>query len=242
MDTIKIGNFEVSEQDIDVLIARMPQEQQMFAKSPSFRKQVEKNVIDMVMFAAWAEDQGMAETMAYEQSMDMAKKDILSQMGVNKVFEGIEASDDEVKAFFENNRESFKSQAYAQASHILVDSEELANEIKEMLVKEEISFEDAAKKYSNCPSKEQGGDLGLFNPGQMVKEFDEAVFNGTVGEISDPVKSQFGYHLILVKELNDGELKSFDDVKDEIKTKLSNEKRKTAYDEKVAELEKIYIK
>lgn len=241
METMKIGNFEVTEQDVDVLIARMPTQQKAFAQSPAFRAQVEKNVRDMVMFAAWAVDEGMEDTEAYRQSMEMARRDILSQMGVSKILENIEATDEEVKAYFEEHREEFKTQAYANAKHILVDSEKLAEEIKGKLNNNEISFEDAAQEYSICPSKEQGGDLGLFNPGQMVPEFDKAVFEGPVNELIGPVQSQFGYHLITVTEKNDGELKSFDDVKEEISVKIINEKRNAAYDTKVAELEKKYL-
>lgn len=241
MEAQKIGNYELTEQDIDVMIARMPQQQQIFAKSPEFRKQVERNVRDMLLFATWAEDEGMKDSVAFQQSMEMAKRDILGQMGVSKILEAIEVSDAEVEEYFNEHRDTFRTQAYAQAKHILVDSEAKANEIKEMIAKEELSFEDAAMKYSTCPSKEQGGDLGPFNPGQMVKEFDEAVFTGTVGELAGPVKTQFGYHLIVVTELNEGEPKTFDEVKDEIAGTIFAEKRNAAYDAKVAELEKLYI-
>ena len=58
------------------------------------------------------------------------------------------------------------------------------------------SFEDLAKQHSSCPSGQQGGALGEFGPGQMVKEFDTVVFNEAVGEVHGPVKTQFGYHLL----------------------------------------------
>lgn len=241
METMKIGSFEVTQQDVDVMIARMPKQQQAFAQSPAFREQVERNVRDMVMFAAWAQEIGLEESEAFKQSMEMARRDILGQMGANEALGRLEVTEDEAKAYYEEHKSEYRSQAYAGAKHILVDSEELAEEIKEMLSKQEISFEDAARKYSSCPSKEQGGDLGLFNPGQMVAEFDKAVFEGPVGELLGPVKTQFGYHLITVTELNEGDQKSFDEVKDEVSSKLLNEKRNAAYDAKIAELEAKYF-
>ncbi len=86
-----------------------------------------------------------------------------------------------------------------RASHILVDSEEEALKIKNEL-ENGASFEALAKKYSKCPSKEVGGDLGFFGKGVMVKEFEDAAFSLDVGKISEPVKTQFGYHIIKITD------------------------------------------
>ena len=83
------------------------------------------------------------------------------------------------------------------ANHILVPTETDAIKIKSQIN----SFEDFqyyAKMYSSCPSGREGGALGCFGRGMMVKPFEEAAFNGKIGEVSDPVKTQFGYHLIWV--------------------------------------------
>ena len=85
--------------------------------------------------------------------------------------------------------------AWATARHILVDSEEKCKEVKAE-IEDGMDFGDAAQAHSNCPSSAQGGDLGKFGPGQMVPEFDKAIFNGDVGVLYGPIKTQFGYHLI----------------------------------------------
>ena len=85
-----------------------------------------------------------------------------------------------------------------RAEHILVKTEAEANDIKTQIEEGKISFEDAAKEYSKCPSKANGGDLGYFGRGMMVKEFETASFEGEVGKVSDPVQTQFGWHLIKV--------------------------------------------
>jgi len=85
--------------------------------------------------------------------------------------------------------------AKASARHILVPSETDCNTLKNMIENGE-DFAEIAKAHSKCPSGKQGGGLGEFSPGQMVKEFDEVVFSGEVGKVLGPVKTQFGYHLI----------------------------------------------
>ncbi len=87
--------------------------------------------------------------------------------------------------------------AKAKARHILVPTEEACNKLKAE-IEAGTDFAEAAKQHSKCPSGGQGGDLGEFSPGQMVKEFDEVVFSGEVGKVLGPVQTQFGYHLIEV--------------------------------------------
>ncbi len=82
-----------------------------------------------------------------------------------------------------------------RASHILVEDKQVAEEILQKL-KDGKNFEKLAKKYSICPSKKRGGDLGTFGRGVMVKEFEDAAFKLTVGEVSGIVKTKFGYHII----------------------------------------------
>jgi len=88
--------------------------------------------------------------------------------------------------------------ATASARHILVDSEAKCNELKEQINAGEMTFEQAAKENSTCPSGANGGDLGTFSQGQMVPEFDKVVFNDEVGVVHGPVQTQFGYHLLEV--------------------------------------------
>lgn len=90
----------------------------------------------------------------------------------------------------------------AQASHILVDTKEKCEKLKQKIADGE-DFADIAKKHSSCPSGKQGGDLGEFGPGQMVKEFDEVVFSGEVNVVHGPVKTQFGYHLLKITSRTD---------------------------------------
>lgn len=93
--------------------------------------------------------------------------------------------------------------AKASARHILVGSEKECNALKEQINSGEITFEDAAKSNSQCPSGAEGGELGTFGQGQMVPEFDKVVFNDEVGVVHGPVQTQFGYHLLEVTSRED---------------------------------------
>jgi peptidyl-prolyl cis-trans isomerase C len=92
--------------------------------------------------------------------------------------------------------------AKAKARHILVDSNEKCEELKNEIIGGS-DFAEVARQHSSCPSSRQGGDLGEFGPGQMVKEFDEVVFSGALNTVHGPVKTQFGYHLLEITERSD---------------------------------------
>lgn len=92
--------------------------------------------------------------------------------------------------------------AKATARHILVDSEEQCRQLKEQ-IEAGADFSDLAKEHSSCPSGQQGGALGEFGPGMMVKEFDDVVFSADVNTVQGPVKTQFGYHLLEVTSRTD---------------------------------------
>lgn len=92
--------------------------------------------------------------------------------------------------------------AKATARHILVDTEEQCQSLKDEIAGG-ADFADLAKQHSSCPSGQQGGDLGEFGPGMMVKEFDQVVFSADVNTVQGPVQTQFGYHLLEVTSRTD---------------------------------------
>ena len=92
--------------------------------------------------------------------------------------------------------------AQATARHILVETEAECQQVKDQIASG-ADFAEMAMTHSNCPSGEQGGNLGQFGPGQMVKEFDEVVFSGELNTVHGPVKTQFGYHLLEITSRTD---------------------------------------
>ncbi|MDT3699910.1 MAG: peptidylprolyl isomerase [Thermincola sp.] len=163
-------------------------------------------------------------------TLERVKKDMELTVKLNKLLEPrIKISEDEKKKYFEENKATFGQPKQVKASHILVETEDKAKEIKEKLAKGE-DFAKLAKENSTDPgSKENGGDLGFFGSGQMVKEFEDAAFALKVGEISAPVKTQYGYHIIKVTETKDAKEANYEESKDKITDTLKEQKMQTEY-------------
>ncbi|MED2974075.1 MULTISPECIES: peptidylprolyl isomerase [unclassified Fictibacillus] len=143
--------------------------------------------------------------------------------------DGVKVTDAEMKKVF---NEKYKEEV--KASHILVDDAKTAKEVKAKLDKGE-DFAKLAEKYSKDPgSKSKGGDLGYFGKGQMVPEFDKVAFKLKPGQVSDPVKSQFGYHIIKVV---DKKTNKFEDKKKQISEELKQQKAKPT-DQVITKLQK----
>jgi len=156
----------------------------------------------------------------------------LTQLRQNTV-----VTDDELNEAYKQNIQQFQVQNRVHAEHILLlttggktDAEvaEIKKKAEDILAqakKKGANFEDLAKKYSEDPgSKAKGGDLGWVLPGQMVPEFEKATFSLKVGEISDLIKTQYGFHIIKVLEKETAHTKTFDEVKDQLRpTLLLNE-------------------
>lgn len=162
-------------------------------------------------------------------------------MAIGKIFEGITISDEEIREYFEANKARFAKGASVHAKHILVDSEDKCNKLLESIVSGGKAFEDVAKESSTCPSGANGGDLGEFGKGQMVKEFEDVAFAAEIGHVVGPVKTQFGYHLIKVEDKKEAEDAKLDDVKEQIKSEIMQKKQQEAYTAKVEELKKKYM-
>lgn len=157
------------------------------------------------------------------------KEDIKRNVETNKLLEDrIEITDEEMKTYFEENKDQYAQTEQVQASHILVEDEATAKEVEEKLDAGE-DFAELAKEYSTDSSAESGGDLGYFGKGEMVAEFEEAAFSMEIGEISDPVKSEFGYHIIKVVDKKEAKDAVYEDVKDEVKDAIFDTKAQTEY-------------
>jgi peptidyl-prolyl cis-trans isomerase C len=159
---------------------------------------------------------------------------------MKKALEKVTVKDEDVKEYYEKNKEMFVEGEAVGASHILVDSEEKAKELLEKINNKEISFEDAARENSSCPSSENGGSLGQFTRGQMVPEFDEACFSMEIGEIRGPVKTQFGFHLIKLTSKKEAKPMEFDAIKEQLKGSLLQEKQQEAYKSKINQLQILF--
>lgn len=223
-----VNGKSITENDLNMAMARFPQENQAFFATEQGKAQLLEQLISFELVYKYAEEQNLTETEEYKSQLELLKKDLLIQAGVKNILDTVTVTDEEVKAFYESNPDMFKGEESVRAKHILVDSEEKAKEVK-AAIDGGLSFEEAAKENSSCPSSSQGGDLGAFTRGRMVPEFEDAAFALAIGEVSEPVKTQFGYHLIKVEEKTAEVVKSFDEVKDQLQVNLLSQKQNGAY-------------
>lgn len=166
----------------------------------------------------------------YGYTMESLKENIRKTINIRKLLEpGITISEEDMKAYFDENKESLNVEEQVKASHILVDTEEKAKEVKEKLAAGG-DFATLAKEYStDTGTSENGGDLGLISKGQMVQEFETAVFSLAVNKISDIVKTEYGYHLIKVTEKKEAKEATYEDSKEKVREVLIEERLSTEY-------------
>ncbi|MGM0874689.1 MAG: peptidylprolyl isomerase [Bacillota bacterium] len=158
------------------------------------------------------EQNGVPDEQAFKK---LVARELLAQKATT---DGVKVSEEEIKKEFED-----KYKEEIKASHILVKDEKTANEVKAKLDKGE-DFAQLASEFTIDPgSKDKGGDLGYFIKGMMVPEFDEVVFSLKVNKVSDPLKTQYGYHIIKV---TDKKTNTFEDKKDVIEKELKFAKAK----------------
>lgn len=234
-----VNGREIKDKDINEAIARFPKERQGFLSSDEGRKQLLDQIISFELIYADSVDNGLENDDDYKKQLEIMKKEMLTQLGIKKVLDTVKISDEEVKAYYDANKSLFKSQGSVSAKHILVASEDKALDVKKEIEAGK-TFEAAAKEYSSCPSKEQGGNLGKFTRGQMVPEFEEAAFTQEIGVVGEPVKTQFGYHLIKVEEKIPEEVKDFEEVQASITQRLLQERQNMKYMQYTEELMKKY--
>lgn len=236
----KVGALTVTESEVNEFIAGLGARGAGY-NTPEGRRVILEQLIGNKLLLQDARRNLIEGDAEFRAELARLKERLLISYAGNKVIAGVKVSDDDVKKYYEENRDQFAKGETVNASHILVDSEQKALEILASIKEGKTSFEDAARENSSCPSGQNGGNLGSFGRGQMVPEFDKAVFEMQPGEISEtPVKTQFGYHLIKLIEKSESELASFDEVKTELTEMLLTEKRREAYDKKINQLKIMY--
>lgn len=234
-----VNGREIKDSDVNQFITNLGPQRAAQFNSEDGRKKVLQELIQRELLYSDAKDNKYDESEEFVSRLEYVKIDMLKQYAIYRVLQSTSISDEEVNDYYKQNRANFFRDTTLRASHILVDEKEKAENIKAE-IENGLTFEEAAKKYSTCASKQKDGDLGYFSKGKMVKEFEDAAFNLEIGDISEPVESKFGYHIIKLTDKKDAGIIPFNDIKDNLKRDLLKAKQNYIYNKKIEELKSKY--
>ncbi len=224
--------------------------------SPSFSVEEAKKAFDSFVASRGGRSSIEAALKGYGMTWADFESDTIEKLTVERyfeqdVFKGVSVTDEEVKKAYEANPELYAQPESVRARHILISvpanasPEQLAaakakaDDIYKKATAPGADFGKLAQEYSDDPgSKPEGGDLGEFERGMMVPEFETAAFALKVGEISQPVKSEFGYHIIKVEGHTEAAKPSFDSAKDAVREALLSQKQGQAVEARIEQLKK----
>lgn len=232
-----VGDEKMTRSEFEALIAAMPEKARQELASPQARRRFAENLSEIKALAQEARRRKIADRADVQRQLKLTEENLLANSLFQDLLKEATPAEAEVRAYYEEHKSEYES---AKASHILIrfqgsrvplregqpdrtDEEALAKtqEVRKRLLAGEEFAAVAKAESDDTGSGEEGGSLGEFGRGRMVPVFDEAVFSLPVGQVSEPVKSQFGYHLILVESRG---AKSFDEMRGEIERQQKPEK------------------
>jgi peptidyl-prolyl cis-trans isomerase C len=229
------GDGKLTSDELVVELQRLPQRSRSMMDAEARKRFVENFVLNELLYS-----EGMREGLGTDPDIERQVNDLRRRLVVQRVVRKLQdmapVTDEQVKTYYDTNADRY-STTTIKARHILVKDEAKAKELQAQVKQAPDQFGDLAKANSvDTASARKGGDLGFFGRGRMVPEFEAVAFSlKTPGEISEIVKTPYGYHIIQLEERRDGEQKPFDQVKEQIRATLRNEamqaKTKEFYDQ-----------
>jgi peptidyl-prolyl cis-trans isomerase C len=249
----RIGKKVITRQDLDVRIAGMPPEYQNRFKSDEQRLEFLKLFVEAQLMAMEAKAEKIDKDKAMSLRIEDMITSLLAQEYMKQKFATVnKVTDKELESYFNTHKSEFLNPASVKAQHILVKvdvkakpEEIAAAQTRAASIRKELDggadFAKLAEKYSDDPgSKTRGGDLGFFTKERMVPEFSKAAFSLKKEEISQPVKSSFGFHIIKVNDIREEKQMDLKESTPRIKSLLENQRRKEAMDKELERLKKKY--
>lgn len=239
----KAGELIISEDDLERIIEYYePERKKLIQQNPQMKLAVLKQIIANSLIYKIAEENKFLEKPEIKEQIKLVKEHFIASVFLKEqVIKNITVNEEEAKIYYQTHLNEFiEVPEQVRAKHILFrlpqnatedDKKkviEKANNIIKLL-KDGADFGEMAKIYSDDPgTKSKGGDLGFFGKGRMVKPFEDAVFSMKVGEISNPVQTNFGIHIIKLEERKEAKYKPFETVKEQVIKKATEEKQKKA--------------
>jgi len=234
----EVNNGSITTGDFDRELKNLPEYLKAMADTPQGRKEMLDTMIIRELILQQAAKDGLDKGAEIEEKLQDLKKRLIVESFLKKKVEAeSKVSDEDLKKFYEQNKDKFKSGEQIKASHILVKTEKEAKDILAKL-KSGGNFEELAKKNSVDSSAAKGGDLGWFGKGSMVPAFEKAVLALKEGQISDVVKSDFGFHIIKLTGKRPAGIRPFEEVKEQIKGAIMPTKQQEVFQKIKDELKK----
>lgn len=237
----RVGGHDITESEVLEFIRPFGQQAVMLYGSEQGKKMIIDDVISMRLYALDALDAKLDQDPEFQKNLESVRRTMLAQMAMRETVKDLAITDEESKKFYDGNAKSFTQPERVRASHILVSGDgDLAKVQAEL--KSGKSFDVVAKEFSIDPgSAANGGDLGEFPKGVMVPEFEKAAFElKNPGDVSEPVKTQFGWHIIKLGEHIPESVMPFEQVKAHIVEELKNQKTQELLQNRAKELEEKY--
>ena len=244
--TPKKGGQTVAEVNGDIIttddfkkeVENLPPYLRPMAETPDGKKELLDTMIVREIIMQQAKKDGLDKSPEVAAKMEELRQRVIVEAFLKKkIEEQANISDADLRKFYDENKDKFNTSEQVRASHILVKSEAEARDILAQ-IKKGGNFEELAKKYSIDSAKSRGGDLGWFGKGSMIPDFEKVVFGMKVGDISEIVKTQYGYHIIKLTGKRPAGMRSFDEAKELIKQKLLPEKQQQIFAKLKEELKK----
>ncbi len=234
----KIGALTITEKDLNDLANAIPERYRDLYMSPEARQKTLDYIVNIYVLAAEAEKQNIDKAPEVQKLMDFTKKDLLARIYLDRMSRNLKPpTEQEAKAYYEQYKDQFVTPESVHLHHVLVNTEKEAKAVMDRLKKGE-KFPDIAAQVSICPSKNKGGDLGWLPKGSLVAEIEEAAFTIKPGIPVGPVKSKFGYHVLLVEDRKPAEEGSFDQAKEYIMEQLKFQAQQDNYERIAQDLRK----
>ncbi len=224
----EVGKEKVTLEELDDMIKDLPQQYQ--ATVASRKEMFLENVINQKLLYTEALNQNLDKDANVKKQIEEATKQIIiGGLLRREIEQKVQVPDEDVRSYYDANKEQIKEPEKFRARHILVDTEKEAKDILTHLKAGE-DFATLAKEKSKDPSKEKGGDLGFFSKGQLIPEFEQAALALEVGRISGVVKTKFGYHIIKLEEKQPAKERTLEEAKDSIRQMLLSAKQKECFE------------
>jgi len=223
-----VNDHPITASEIEQRLQTLPPQVRGQFATGERRKQLVEQVILGYLMAEEATKEGLDHSPEFKQGMAQAKESLLARMYMKKhVEEEGQPSDDELKKEYEKRLPQLSPPAQIHARHILVKTKAEAEAARKRVVEGGEAFEAVAKEVSTGPSAPKGGDLGFFGKGRMVPAFEKAAFALKKGEVSEPVQTQFGWHVIKVEEKQERKAPTFEEIKGRLAQQMVQDRYRT---------------